>query len=72
MSSFFLSFLLGTLMNLKRFLLKCIEFLFLFFQIIEEGTTGSVWYLHKHGDQPFEVPTEFPSFEALLKHQKQA
>jgi len=57
-------------MNLKRFFLNVLNFVS-FFQIIEEGKTGSVWYLHKHGDQPFEVPTEFPSFEALLEHQKQ-
>ncbi len=32
------------------------------------AATGSVWYLHKHGDKPFEVPDDIPTLDKLLSY----
>ena len=38
--------------------------------IIENATTGSVWFIHKHGSKAFEVPEHCENLESLLKVQK--
>lgn len=35
-------------------------------KVISEGKTASVWYIHKHGDQPYEVP-DHNTWENLMK-----
>jgi hypothetical protein len=44
-----------------------IRFIILLLQVLDQGQTGSVWYLHKHGDQAIEIPQQFSTFDDLLK-----
>ena len=35
-------------------------------KVIDSGKTASVWYIHKTGDDPYEVPNQ-NTYENLLK-----
>ncbi len=38
------------------------------YQAMTDGKSGSIWYIHKHGDEPLEVAEQFPTFDHLLNH----
>jgi hypothetical protein len=37
-------------------------------KLVETASTASIWHIHQHGEEAYEIPNE-ASFANLLKHQ---
>ena len=39
-------------------------------QLIKTASTATVWHLHQHGEEPYEIPNQYKTVSDVLKHQE--